>query len=37
MSLGGNLNTLRDNSTSIFDQYIMKNFNEHLELTLGQN
>ena len=37
MSLGGNLNILKDNSQSMFDQFILKNFNEHLELTLGQN
>jgi hypothetical protein len=37
ISLGGNLNVLKDDSSSIFDQIILKNFNEHLELTLGQN
>lgn len=37
ISLGGNLNTLQDNSDSIFDALILKNFNQHLELTLGQN
>lgn len=37
ISLGGNLNILRDQSASVFDQLILKNFNETLELTLGQN
>jgi len=35
MSLGGNLNVLSEQSNSVFDQLILKNFNEHLELTLG--
>lgn len=35
--MGGNLNILRDESASVFDQLILKNFNEILELTLGQN
>lgn len=37
ISLGGNLNTLVDSSDSVFDALILKNFNQHLELTLGQN
>mmetsp|Transcript_4895 Transcript_4895/g.8381 ORF Transcript_4895/g.8381 Transcript_4895/m.8381 type:complete len:309 (-) Transcript_4895:428-1354(-) len=37
ISLGGNLNVLRRHSQSLFDQVILRNFNEHLELTLGQN
>ncbi len=36
ISLGGNLNVL-ETGGSLFDSYILKNFNEHLELTLGQN
>ena len=37
ISLGGNLNILRDQSMALFDSQILKNYNEHLELTLGQN
>ena len=36
MSLGGNLEVL-GSSTSIFDKFIKKTFDEHLELTLGLN
>ena len=35
--LGGNLNNLKHESQSIFDQIILKSFNEHLEVTLGNN
>lgn len=35
MSLGGNLNILQNNSNSVFDSIIVKNFNNHLELTLS--
>ena len=37
ISLGGNLNVLKDQSQSVFDLLVLKSFNEHLELTLGQN
>jgi len=49
ISLGGNLNILKDMpqnmfnrenpipNRSIFDQIILKTFNEHLEVTLGYN
>jgi hypothetical protein len=37
MSLGGNLNVLSNESNSMFDSIIAKNFNTHLELTLSQN
>lgn len=35
MSLGGNLNVLQNQSNSVFDSIIVKNFNNHLELTLS--
>jgi hypothetical protein len=37
MSLGGNINRLSNQSNSVFDGIIVKNFNIHLELTLSQN
>jgi hypothetical protein len=37
MSLGGNLNTLKSSSASVFDHIVHRNFNNHLELTLSQN
>ena len=36
MSLGGNLQLL-NSSRSVFDKFIKRAFDEHLELTLGLN
>jgi len=37
IALGGDLGSLLNNSSSIFDEIIQANFNTHLELTLLSN